>query len=59
MTDELIEDQCGTKMTPQREYPGLHTCNCGSGLVPESVYLNKKLIGFHCRRCVRNYDRRG
>lgn len=55
----IVSAQDGTKMTPHHEYPGLHTCNCGSGLVPESVYLNKKFTGFFCRRCVRNYARRG
>ena len=57
MSDGLVCEVQGPK-------PGLATCGCGSGIVPESVYVvnafgrSKRLTGFHCRKCVRNFARR-
>lgn len=52
---DIITMPDGSRCEAQTEKPGLATCNCGSGIVPESVYVKKKFIGFHCRRCVHNY----
>jgi hypothetical protein len=56
MSDE-VEMADGSRCAVSHVDAKLATCDCGSGVVPKAVYVNKRFIGMHCRKCVRNYAR--